>query len=220
MNARFAWLIVATITCGLALDAAGGAWAQALVSVWAWSAFGALLLASAPEDRPALLVCVVFAGIGEVVLAFGWGLYDYRRHNLPLFVPPGHVLLFALGGWLAPRIPARMPMVIGAMALAIAVALAISGRDLLSAPLALLFLASLRFGRTPRLYAVMFLLALAMELWGTWLGNWAWRPVVPGLGWATMNPPFAAGAFYCLLDWLVGLAAGGARARVSAAHRA
>ena len=27
----------------------------------------------------------------------------------------------------------------------------------------------------------MFALALAMELWGTWLGNWHWHDPVPGL---------------------------------------
>ena len=54
----------------------------------------------------------------------------------------------------------------------------------------------------------MFLLSLAMELWGTWLGNRQWQAHAPWLGWATMNPPFAAGAFYCVLDMLVGLLAG------------
>ncbi len=68
----------------------------------------------------------------------------------------------------------------------------------------LLLLLALRYGPAPRLYATMFLLALAMELYGTWLGNWAWRAEIPWLGWVTLNPPFAAGAFYCTLDWLVG----------------
>ena len=83
-----------------------------------------------------------------------------------------------------------------------------SGVDALSALLVALFLLCLRFGPAPRLYATMFLLSLAMELWGTWLGNWQWQAHAPWLGWATMNPPFAAGAFYCVLDMLVGLLAG------------
>jgi hypothetical protein len=49
----------------------------------------------------------------------------------------------------------------------------------------------------------MLLLALAMELWGTWLGNWAWRREVPWIGLVTDNPPLAAGAFYSALDMLV-----------------
>ena len=49
----------------------------------------------------------------------------------------------------------------------------------------------------------MFVLALAMEIYGTWLGNWAWDIDVPWLGLTTINPPLAAGAFYCMLDLLV-----------------
>jgi hypothetical protein len=68
-----------------------------------------------------------------------------------------------------------------------------------------LFLLCLRCGPAPRLYVSMFLLSLAMELWGTWLGNWTWRPTVIGLGWPLANPPLAAGAFYCVLDLLCNL---------------
>jgi hypothetical protein len=42
-----------------------------------------------------------------------------------------------------------------------------------------------------------------MEVYGTWLGNWTWAPVAPWLGFTTINPPLAAGAFYCMLDMLV-----------------
>ena len=56
-----------------------------------------------------------------------------------------------------------------------------------------------------------FVIALVMELYGTALGNWAWRPHAPGIGLATLNPPFAAGAFYCVLDWLVGISNGARR---------
>jgi hypothetical protein len=49
----------------------------------------------------------------------------------------------------------------------------------------------------------MFVLALAMEIYGTALGNWTWRPLVPWLEMATINPPLTAGVFYCVLDMLV-----------------
>jgi hypothetical protein len=49
----------------------------------------------------------------------------------------------------------------------------------------------------------MFVLSLVLELYGTWIGNWVWKPEVPGLGLTTLNPPVAAGAFYCVLDFLV-----------------
>jgi hypothetical protein len=48
--------------------------------------------------------------------------------------------------------------------------------------------------------------SLALELGGTWLGNWSWAREVPVLGLVTTNPPGAAGAFYCVLDALVAAA--------------
>ena len=74
---------------------------------------------------------------------------------------------------------------------------------LLRRPLFALLLLCMVFGTAKKLYATMFLLALAMEIYGTWLGNWTWSPHVQWLGLTTLNPPLAAGAFYCVLDLLV-----------------
>ena len=40
---------------------------------------------------------IVFATIGEVTGSLIWGLYTYRLHNLPMFVPPAHGLVFLTG---------------------------------------------------------------------------------------------------------------------------
>jgi len=56
-----------------------------------------------------------------------------------------------------------------------------------------------------KLYATMFVMSAAMELYGTWIGNWTWSPEVPWLGLRTSNPPIDAGAFYCVLDLLINL---------------
>ncbi len=69
-----------------------------------------------------------------------------------------------------------------------------------------LLTASVAMPRQRRLYASTFVLALALELLGTWLGNWSWARDVPGTPLVTTNPPIAAGAFYCALDALVVMA--------------
>lgn len=208
MNARFAIAIALLIAGGLALDATGARWSQPSVDTAAWLAFVVLWLRSASVDRLALAACLLFATAGEIFLALVWQLYDYRLGNLPLFVPPGHVLLYALGLWGSRWLPlAVIPSVSGLIAL-IALGLALGGGDELSLALTGLFLLSVRYGPSPRLYVAMFGLAAAMELWGTRLGNWTWQAEVPWLGLSTFNPPFAAGAFYCVLDWLVGIVRG------------
>lgn len=60
---------------------------------------------SSAAARLSLTVCVAYATLGEILLSLAWGLYDYRLGNIPLFVPPGHALLFALGLRLATRLP-------------------------------------------------------------------------------------------------------------------
>lgn len=194
-------LVVLTIVLGLLADRYGGAWGQPLVGLWTWLLFAAVMY-QAVGMRRRLLACLVIATLGELVLAMAWGLYDYRLGNLPLFVPPGHVLLYWLGLQWAPRLPERIFGLVPWLALAGVCALAVAGIDALGPVLVAVFLGCVVWGPSPRLYVTMFLLSLAMELWGTWLGNWTWRGSLPGLGWPVANPPLAAGAFYCVLDLL------------------
>jgi hypothetical protein len=78
-----------------------------------------------------------------------------------------------------------------------------NGRDTMGPLLYVFFLACMWISPSRKLYATMFVLSLAMELYGTWIGNWTWSREVPWLGLTADNPPLAAGAFYCVLDLLV-----------------
>ena len=195
-------LIVATIVAGLWIDQAFAA-GQLIVNILAWAVLALLWHRSTPQERPALLACLVIATAGEVFLSLVWGLYDYRLGNIPLFVPPGHVLLFWLGMRIAASLPARSEWLVPLASLPVVAALAFMGRDTFGPLLFAMFVGCTAIRRGRRLYATMFALSLVMELYGTWLGNWTWRAQVPWLGLATTNPPLAAGAFYCVLDLLV-----------------
>ena len=196
-------LIVFTIVGGLLLDYHWAKYGQLAVSAAAWLVCFGLWVRSAPGARPALLACLIFATAGEVFLSLVWGLYEYRLGNIPLFVPPGHVLLFFLGMQIAARLPPKSEWWIALLALPVVMAFAWSGRDTLGPLLYGLFVACMLLSPSRRLYATMFVLSLAMELYGTWIGNWVWANDVPWLGLKTVNPPIAAGAFYCVLDLLV-----------------
>lgn len=212
-------LIVATIALGLAVDQLWVPYGQPLVNVAAWLVFATLVVRSEREARPALFACLVIATAGEAFLSLAWGLYDYRLGNIPLFVPPGHVLLFYLGTRIAARLPDRSEWWIAACAAPLVAYFAWNGRDTLGPFLFAMFVACMVFSPSRRLYATMFVLSLAMELYGTWLGNWTWHARVPWLGLSTDNPPLAAGAFYCVLDLLV-LWTAGRRIRSSPAPAA
>ena len=196
-------LIVGTIAGGLLLDQHWMRFGQPLVSAFTWMVLVMLWRRADGAERPALAACLVFATAGEVFLSLFWGLYEYRLGNIPLFVPPGHVLLFYLGMRLAERIPDRAVGWIAAAAAPLVAAFAWNGRDTFGPLLFALFLACLWLSPSRKLYATMFVLSLAMELYGTWVGNWMWSRSVPVLGLTADNPPLAAGAFYCVLDLLV-----------------
>ena len=196
-------LVPALIVAGLFVDQYGGRWGQPVVVVATWIAFLVVVRASNRAGRIMMLLCLAFATFGEILLSPLWHVYDYRLGTLPWFVPPGHVLLFLLGMSIAPHVSERVVRVLAIAAASGVTVLATTHRDTLSVPLVIVFLASVALGRERRLYATMFVLALAMELYGTWLGNWQWHTLVAHTGLITLNPPLAAGAFYCALDLLV-----------------
>lgn len=202
-SATSAVFIVAVITGGLALDQHLAFWGQALTDAAVWALFLWWLRRADARQRTSLTACLVYATVGEIFLSLVWGLYDYRLANVPLFVPPGHALLLMLGiqvaAWARNWIIWTVPLA----ALPFVSFLVLTGVGTLDGLLFALFLACILFGSARRLYAVMFVLALAMEIYGTWLGNWIWTADVPWLGLTSINPPLAAGAFYCVLDMLV-----------------
>jgi len=197
-------LVIATVIAGgLAIDQYLEFWGQTVINCGVWALFLYWLRGSDARQQIMLASCVVYATLGEIFLSLVWGLYEYRLGNIPLFVPPGHALLFMLGTVLAARVKDWINWVVPLAAAPFIYLLLVTRAGTLDALLFVLFLLCMLFGRAPRLYAVMFVLALAMEFHGTWLGNWAWGAREPWLGLTTINPPLAAGAFYCVLDLLV-----------------
>lgn len=195
--------IVAVIGGGLALDSAFGWPGQIAAITWTLAVFLWLYRLGGSEEKRVLIVCTIIAGIGELILSLVWGLYDYQFHNVPLFVPPGHALLMTLGLVFARRLSRFGMWAISLAALAWAVYAWVAGFDRFGVVLFAIYAFCMLTSGAKSLYATMFVAALVMELYGTALGNWAWRPVAPWVHLTSANPPFSAGAFYCMLDLLV-----------------
>jgi len=198
-----AWVIVALIVIGLIVDQHAAVGGQLAVSIATWALLLYWIAHSSPAVRLTLIVCVIYATLGEIFLSLVWGLYEYRLGNIPLFVPPGHALLFTLGAILSTRLRDWVIWAVPLLAAPVIIGLAWTRSDTLGPPLYALLVVCIIFSGARKLYAVMFMLALAMEIYGTALGNWTWQRDVPWLRLTTLNPPLAAGAFYCVLDLLV-----------------
>jgi hypothetical protein len=158
------------------------------------------------HERREQILCVILATAGELFLCFGWGLYEYRFFNIPVYVPLGHSLIFLAGLRLARFAPAWSERAVPVIATIAVFALALRGDDRLGVMLLPLFLACLLWKRARRLYAVMFAVSFLVEVAGTRAEAWRWMPVEPVFGLTLTNPPVCAGTFYCVLDLLVALA--------------
>lgn len=176
--------------------------------------FVALYLAAlkAPsEQRLQVWVCVGVATCYEVFGSLVWGIYRYRFHNLPLYVPAGHgmVYLFGLlaaGTPLVRRHGRRVAYVVLAAAtawagLGLTLLPAATGRLDIQGALWLPYLAwfLLRSPRWP-VFAAIFLIVGELEICGTSFGNWYWMPNAPWTHIPSGNPPSVVAGGYCVID--------------------
>ncbi len=196
-------LIVFLLIIGLLIDQKIEYYGQTITNIVTWLFFLHLLKKGERVVQISLILCLFYATAGELFLSLVWGLYEYRLYNIPLFIPPGHALLFTLGILLAPKVPYWFVVAVPLITAFYVIFAFLSGLDTMGGILFLTFLICIVFGKAKKLYATMFILSLILEIYGTALGNWTWNMSVPVLGLTTTNPPVSAGAFYCLLDLLV-----------------
>jgi hypothetical protein len=155
--------------------------------------------------RAQALGVVCFATVGEVTGSLVWGVYHYRLHNLPLFVPPAHGLVYLAGLSLAVALREHTRVLV-ATAAVVASTWGLLGltvlprRDVAGAigvPLLLVFLWR---GRNRAIYAGVFLVVASLELYGTAIGTWRWERELPGLGIPDGNPPSGVASGYVWFD--------------------
>jgi hypothetical protein len=197
--------IVAFIGALLAVDTQVGAEVQLVLGLGAWLALGLALRGVDPLLRVQALVVVVVATCAEVVGSIVWGVYTYRLENLPAFVPPCHGLVYLAGAslavWAAPRrdLFVRFALV-AVLGWAVAGLTVLARADVAGAAGAVLLAVYLVRGRSPQVYAGVFLVVAWLELYGTAIGTWEWQAVIPGTGVPQGNPPSGVASGYVWFD--------------------
>lgn len=189
----------------LALDHFASYHEQLALGALTWAVLAVALSRVPLERRVQALGVVCFATVGEVTGSLLWGVYHYRLHNLPLFVPPAHGIVYLTGLALATSVHrhARALVAIAAVVAAVWGLLGLTvlpHRDVAGAigvPLLLLFLWR---GRNRVVYAGVFLVVACLELYGTAIGTWRWAPSLPGLGIPDGNPPSGVASGYVWFD--------------------
>ena len=200
-------LLIAYLAALLALDHFASYPEQLGLGVLTW---GVLAVAAWPLStlrRAQVIGVICFATVGEVTGSLIWGVYRYRLHNLPLFIPPAHGLVYLAGLAIAGAAGRHgRPLVIAAATIATSWGLlglfALPRRDVAGAigvPLLLVFLWR---SRSRTIYASVFLVVTCLELYGTAIGTWRWARTLPGLGIPDGNPPSGVASGYVWFEYM------------------
>jgi hypothetical protein len=202
------WLAAAVpayFTALLAIDTQVNLPGQLLLGALTWGALLAVCVLIPAERRAQVAVVVGAATIAEVTGSILWGVYSYRMHNLPLFVPPGHGLVYLSGVALSQALRRHARALVACAAAAAAIwglagltvlpRLDVAGA--LGVPLLLLFLWR---SESRAAYAGVFVIVAVLELYGTAIGTWRWAEALPGLGIPDGNPPSGAASGYVCFD--------------------
>ena len=200
-------LVVSAWTVGgLVVDRQVGHTGQLALGVFTVGVLVALLALHPTTVRIQTLAVVVIATLGEVIGSLVWGLYGYRLENLPAFVPPGHGLVYLAGLSVATLLARRANLLLLAAGV-VAATWGIAGITVLPAPdvsgtIGCAFLIGVLVWSRRPVYAGVFMVVVALELYGTALGTWTWQPAVPGLGLSQGNPPSGVASGYVVFDIL------------------
>jgi hypothetical protein len=200
---RYAVALPAFLAALLAFDTRVSLAGQLALGVLTLAVLAAALRPLAPLVRAQAVGVVLFATVGEVTGSLVWGVYHYRLHNLPLFIPPAHGLVYLSGVALSRSFRSRAVVwtaAIGAAAWGIAGLTLLPRLDVAGAFGVPLLLAFLWRSRSRATYAGVFLVVAALELYGTSIGTWRWASRLPGLGIPDGNPPSGVASGYVWFD--------------------
>jgi len=207
-------LLMAWVSVVLWLDRDDGGvslWAQRGLGVATWLLLALALRWVTPLVRGQALVVVAFATAVEYTFSPTLEVYLYRFENVPVYVPPGHGLVYlaayALGH--APWVRRHLTAC-GYAVVAVGGAWASYGLFLAERPDALgafwfaCLVAFLVWGPSREVYVGAFVVVSYLELLGTHLATWAWQAHDPILGVSIGNPPSGSPGGYGWFD-LAGL---------------
>jgi hypothetical protein len=155
-----------------------------------------------------MLIGLGVATAGEVSFSLLIGMYEYRLQNIPLYVPPGHAILYATVFQFArdPWVRRHRTQLIAACYSAAALFSLIwllALQDVYGFVCFGVFSALIFFRRESRLFFVaMYLLVAYLELVGTYYQCWHWPSALLNL-WPSIpsaNPPSGISVFYMGFD--------------------
>ena len=163
-------------------------------------------------------LCVPVATLFEVFGSLVWGGYTYELRNIPLYVPPGHALVYVFG-ITAGTLPVmrRHGRTLRGLVMVVASGWVLAGLTVLpfltgrldvqgAIVWPLLAWCVLRSGKGD-MFASIWVAVATIEIAGTWAGDWVWAASAPWSHLPSGNPPSGIAAGYAVIDGSVALLA-------------
>ncbi|MBA3309188.1 MAG: hypothetical protein H0U28_03890 [Nocardioidaceae bacterium] len=202
------------ITTVLWLDADSALWVQRGLGIVTWCVLVAVLSRESSLVRVQTGVVVVFASVVEYTFSPLLEVYVYRFDNVPMYVPPGHGLVYlaalAIGRTAVVRVRDKLAtvLVLAAGGGYAAYGVTFADRpDVLGAFWFGCLAGFLLWGPSRGLYIGAFLVVTYLEIVGTALGTWTWQTHDPTGLVSIGNPPSGAAGGYGWFDLAALLAA-------------
>ena len=215
----FTWIaVLALIALVCFLDsravAAHFAYGQWISNVLMAMAFVIIYRRGSPRLRGLMKYGVFIAAAGEGLFSLVFGMYEYRLENVPLYVPPGHSIMYAAVYYFVrePFVIKNQRAVAAAMligSVAYAVYWLAAHDDVYGAVCTALFVLLIaRDAHSRMFFLTMFVFVGYLEQVGTRFGCWYWwEHAFDKFAWLPSgNPPSGISVFYFAFDVLCLLA--------------
>lgn len=205
--ALVAGVVLTWVPLVLLLDRGVTLHVQWLLGAGTWLVLALVLRGESALAKVQVGVVVVFATVVEYTFSPLLGVYVYRLHNVPAFVPPGHGLVY-LAAMCIGRAAFVRRHLLALVALTatvgtgyVAWGLSVPGRpDVLGALWFCCLLGFLGLGSSRGLYVGAFLVVTYLEVLGTTLQTWTWSSHDPTGIVSIGNPPTGAAGGYGWFD--------------------
>jgi len=169
----------------------------------------AFLFYKATKRSKELMLYALAIGVGgEYLFSLGSEMYSYRLGNVPMYVPPGHAIIYIVTVYFCREkcvklFSSQIEKVLGILILLYSLCFLIFASDIFGFSLTILTLWLLRNRPRERLfYYSMYIVVVFLELIGTNYNCWVWPNTAFGIFdfIKSANPPSGISFFYFGLD--------------------
>jgi hypothetical protein len=170
--------------------------------------FTVLFYRSAARIRELMFYAVLLGFIGEHLFSIALGMYTYRLGNVPLYVPPGHAIVYMSAVYFCKEAIVKtyhkqIERVFTIFLLVYSTLFLIFANDVFGFVMSVLVLFLLRNKPRERLfYLSMYIVVVYLEIVGTHYKCWYWPETAYGVFpfLKSANPPSGISLFYFILD--------------------